>query len=513
MSQTGFISAETHNLHSGQVEATLAGEVGLLARNIVIEGNKYPGFENKLRGRVIVSCLTQDGLDYEGSAKLDAVEFRNMGQLGFDDTDDPRFSLAFHSLGETTTNYVKRCSFNVNFSPALGFFSTNSVPVEANIFYHSVGSGVIDEGSDNVYKDNLLVSILFPGTYNGAQETQNMDWYGAFNLNKATNPVLENNVVAGSEQAGIRTYGENCQDASLWINNEIHSAIFGVLLWKKSGDADSPCKRVSNMYAWRIKDTAFFMMYPASLLLSNVLSVDNKLGTNQLVCRPAAVSHEFEDKTATVRDSVFVGATPSHTCSFHQSSSSSILFFSKSKFWEGGKEDGNTGILFASFMSSVNMAPKHKFNELSSYPALHGSSYIEDVTFTNFESRDNCGIDVALMTNQGSDDAIHPIFTSGLTFVDTPEDNYVFIHYTNLVRVNPSDCVDMDCDGHKKVVVTDNDGTLLGSEQATLTSEAEKEWDGDRSHGVGNYRIPIPLRQNSDGSAIPEADKFPNKGM
>ncbi|KAK4327441.1 hypothetical protein Pmani_002105 [Petrolisthes manimaculis] len=225
MSQTDFISAETHNLHSGQVEATLAGEVGLLTRNIVIEGNKYPGFENKLRGRVIVSRLTQDGLDYEGSAKLDAVEFRNMGQLGFDDTDDPRFSLAFHSLGETTSNYVKRCSFNVNFSPALGFFSTNSVPVEANIFYHSVGSG-----SDNVYKDNLLVSMLFPGTYNGAQETQNMDWYGAFNLNKATNPVLENNVVAGSEQAGIRTYGENCQDASLWINNEIHSAIFGVLL-------------------------------------------------------------------------------------------------------------------------------------------------------------------------------------------------------------------------------------------------------------------------------------------
>ncbi|KAK4312053.1 hypothetical protein Pmani_016482 [Petrolisthes manimaculis] len=505
--------AETHNLHSGQVEATLAGEVGLLTRNIVIEGNKYPGFENKLGGRVIVSRLTQDGLDYEGSAKLDGVEFRNMGQLGFDDTDDPRFSLAFHSLGETTTNYVKRCSFNVNFSPALGFFSTNSVPVEANIFYHSVGSGVIDEGSDNVYKDNLLVSMLFPGTYNGAQETQNMDWYGAFNLNKATNPVLENNVVAGSEQAGIRTYGENCQDASLWINNEIHSAIFGVLLWKKSGDTDSPCKRVSNMYAWRIEDTAFFMMYPASLLLSNVLSVDNKLGTNQLVYRPAALSHEFENKTATVRDSVFVGATPSHSCSFHQSSSSSILFFSKSKFWEGGKEDGNTGILFASFMSGVNMAPKHKFNEVSSYPALHGSSYIEDVTFTNFGSRDNCSIDVALMTNQGSDDAIHPIFTSGLTFVDTPEDNYVFIHYTNLARVNPSDCVDMDCDGHKKVVVTDNDGSLLGSEQATLTSEAEKEWDGDRSHGVGDYRIPIPLRQNSDGSAIHEADKFPNKGI
>lgn len=55
--------------------------------------------------------------------------------------------------------------------------------------------------------------------------------------------------------------------------------------------------------------------------------------------------------------------------------------------------------------------------------------------------------------------------------------------------------------------------TPAGSAQATLTSEAENEWDGDRSHGVGDYRIPIPLRQNTNGSAIPEADKFPNKGM
>lgn len=76
-----------------------------------------------------------------GFAKLDGVEFRNMGQLGFDDTDDPRFSLAFHSVSDTTTSYVKRCSFNVNFSPALGFFSTSNVIVESNVFYHTVGSG------------------------------------------------------------------------------------------------------------------------------------------------------------------------------------------------------------------------------------------------------------------------------------------------------------------------------------------------------------------------------------
>jgi len=453
---------------------TLAAEVGLLTRNIVLEGNVYPGFEQKLGGRVIVSKLSQDGLEYEGSAQLDAVELRNMGQLGFDDADDPRFSLAFHSLGQDRPDpsYVKRCSFNNNFAPALGFFGTGNVSVESNVIYHTVGPSIRDESIGNMYKDNLVSVMLFPGTYNGASEEQNLDWYGAFELNKATRPVLENNVVAGSDQAGYRTYGESCNDETIWHNNEVHNAIFGVLLWKKVGSG-SGCTRLNNFMAWRIEDTAFYMQHYASLLLSNIVSVDNKLGTNLLVYKPPALSHSYEDKTATVQDSLFVGATSSHTCDFHQSSSAIVLFYTKGKFWEGGKEDGNTGILFGSFMSGVNMAPKHKFNEAASYPALRGSTIIKNVKFVSFVDRDgSCGKDVALMTNRDSDDGIHPIFTSGLTFLDTPQDNRVFIHRANLGRVNPSDCVDMDCDGLKKVVLQDMDGTLLGSPKATLTSQA-----------------------------------------
>lgn len=48
------------------------------------------------------------------------------------------------------------------------------------------------------------------------------------------------------------------------------SVCWSFQLWKKTGDSDVPCKRVSNVYAWRIEDTAFFMQYPTSLLLSNV---------------------------------------------------------------------------------------------------------------------------------------------------------------------------------------------------------------------------------------------------
>lgn len=40
----------------------------------------------------------------------------------------------------------------------------------------------------------------------------------------------------------------------------------------------------------------------------------------------------------------------------------------------------------------------------------------------------------------------------------------------NLNRVNPSDCVDMDCDGLKKVLIQDMDGSLLGGCLAVVVS-------------------------------------------
>lgn len=64
-----------------------------------------------------------------------------MGQIGFTDTDDPRYSLAFHGLGVNDgSNYVRKCSFNKNYNVALGFFGSSNITVESNVIYHTVGS-------------------------------------------------------------------------------------------------------------------------------------------------------------------------------------------------------------------------------------------------------------------------------------------------------------------------------------------------------------------------------------
>ena len=54
--------------------------------------------------------------------------------------------------------------------------------------------------------------------------------------------------------------------------------------------------------------------------------------------------------------------------------------------------------------------------------------------------------------------------------------------------INPSDCVDMDCDARHKVLITDADGTFLGKNE-TIISFSEYQWDGARVYGLGVCKI------------------------
>jgi len=66
--------------------------------------------------------------------------------------------------------------------------------------------------------------------------------------------------------------------------------------------------------------------------------------------------------------------------------------------------------------------------------------------------------------------------------------NLVFIEPPKVKWVNPSDCVDMDCDGHKEVLIQDIDGSLTGTIGGSVISKAEYEWNGDPRHGLGTQR-------------------------
>ena len=71
----------------------MAAEVGLLTRNVKIEGSNTPKGsipDQDFGCRVIVSKTMANGFEYVGKAKIENVEFKNCGQSGWTDSYDPR---------------------------------------------------------------------------------------------------------------------------------------------------------------------------------------------------------------------------------------------------------------------------------------------------------------------------------------------------------------------------------------------------------------------------------------
>lgn len=70
----------------------------------------------------------------------------------------------------------------------------------------------------------------------------------------------------------------------------------------------------------------------------------------------------------------------------------------------------------------------------------------------------------------------------------------------------------MECDGLKKAILRDLDGSLLGGASATIIPESEWAWDQDPRRGLGDYRIPTAMLTDSDGNRLDVDVLAPNKG-
>ena len=69
----------------------------------------------------------------------------------------------------------------------------------------------------------------------------------------------------------------------------------------------------------------------------------------------------------------------------------------------------------------------------------------------------------------------------------------------------------MDCDGLKKILVRDLDGSFLGH-KGTVLPDSAYQWGGDRRHGLGNHRIPSVMTV-SDTGGMRDMDTYaPHKG-
>ena len=145
-------------------------------------------------------------------------------------------------------------------------------------------------------------------------------------------------------------------------------------------------------------------------------------------------------------------------------------------------------------------------------PALSGIMYLQNVTFDKFNTRCSDYKDLVIRTNTLSDDVNWPIEMRQISLLDVDEASKLLINRPLAGKINPADCTDFDCDGMKKALLWDLDGSFKGS-AGSIIPDSAFEWDGSPARGLGYYRVPKPMVTMLNGSRIPYVEKMPNTGI
>lgn len=212
-----------------------------------------------------------------------------------------------------------------------------------------------------------------------------------------------------------------------------------------------------------------------------------------------------------VKDSLIVGRSAQFNCSTDLKLND-INFRSAltpASFGAGADLRGYIGLVWANFLSGGNGAPQKPWSNIMSYNALAGLLVGQNLTFVNF--RNSCATrDYMLATNMNNDDGQHPVEFSNIFLYNSDNSSKIFIHKPNAGKINPSDCVDMDCDGLKNVLFTDKDGTFLGT-SGTVNSKSDFGW-GSQQRGLGDWRIPKEALADKDGHRLNISDVYKYTG-
>ncbi|XP_066572050.1 PKHD1 like 1, tandem duplicate 1 isoform X2 [Amia ocellicauda] len=509
-------AGENFNVTGGQQSYSLAGEVGLLSRNIKIIGEDYPNwYQESFGARVLVSSISYSGIQYKGYAKIRNVEFYHSGQEGYRDYIDPRYSVAFVNLGEVTINdsYVQGCAFHHGFSPAIGVFGTDGLTIDDNVIYFTVGEGIRVWGNKNIIRRNLVSMSVWPGTYQDREETTNTLWHAAIEVNNGRNNVLQDNIVAGFERVGYRINGEPCpgifNPVESWYNNEVHGGLFGVYM---NRDGLTNCSHIQGFTVWKCWDYGIYFQTEMSVQISNITLVDNGMGIMSIIFTPPSVLHLYSDKTVQIQDGLIVGSSPNFNCSDVLKVTDANVKLSSSHRAPRPPTGGRSGVCWPTFASDHNGAPDKPHDGLMNYNAISGLLTVTNTVFESFQSVCSREKNVIFMTSPNNEDLQHPVHVQNLTIVNSTEDAKIFIHRPDVTKANPSDCVDMDCDAKKKALLKDLDGSLFGNVGAVVP-QSEYQWNGDKRHGLGDYRIPKVMLTYLNGSRIPVNQLAPYKGI
>ncbi|XP_074659740.1 fibrocystin-L-like [Tubulanus polymorphus] len=513
----------THRVNSDEIHQgktfSASCEVGLLSRNIKIIGEEYDDIEKESFGaRVVIT--KSDHPNAEARARIWYTEFYRSGQYGWTERHDPRYSVAFLNIGTATADSpssVISCAFHHGYSTAIGVFGSNNITIFDNVVHRPVGTGIQIEGIQNTIEQNLVMNSAWPGSHGGRDQSQIFTYPAGIDVINAQFVTLKNNIVVGCDRVGYRIGGEHCDasktGAPAWAGNEAHSNMHGIAIFPE--DTKIPgCVRISGFKVYKSSKFGIYVQSTTRIIVENVVLADNAVALQTVVIGPSIFSQQPSGKFVKIRDTIIIGTSNDFDCdelpprdtNYQQSTSSDI---------PRTPSGGNVGVGWPIFLSAQNRAPEKNWVGDKSYPTYDGTIHIQDTTFYKFGTEcDDGRMDRVLMTAPAIEDMLFPIETRRLTMKEVMPGHEIFMHNPSLSKVNPSDCVDMMCDGKKRALVTDHDGSFIGSRHpGTVLPVTEFQWDDNPRYGTGNYRIPLAAYMSPEGKRLDINDLFPKKGV
>ncbi|XP_024621685.1 fibrocystin isoform X1 [Neophocaena asiaeorientalis asiaeorientalis] len=444
----------------------LASEVGLLTRNIQIQGDTSCG------GRLLVGSFRKSSVEeFSGILQLFNVEIQNFG------------SPLYSSIELTDTSagsWIISCTLHQSCGGGIRAAASQGIVLNDNVVFSTAGHGIDLEGQDYSLSNNLVVLMT--------QSAWSPTWVAGIKVNQAKDIHLRGNVVAGSERLGFHIRGYRCSSPeALWSDNVAHSSLHGLHLYKETG-LDN-CTSISGFLAFKNFDYGAMLHVEHAMEIENLTLVDNTIGLLAVVYVSYAPQCYSENLQIVVRNSVIVATSSSFDCIQDRVKPRSANVTSPDRA-PSNPRGGRVGILWPVFTSEPNRWPQEPWHKVRNGHLISGIMKLQDVTFSSFvKSCYSDDLDVCILSN-AEDTGIVPLITAERTRMLKIKDKNKFYFPPLQTRKDLGRlvCSESDCESPRKYLFKDLDGRALGlPPPVSVFPKIEAEWTGS-FFNTGTFR-------------------------
>lgn len=353
------------------------------------------------------------------------------------------------------------------------------------------------------------------------------EYNGAIDVSETNSVILEDNFVAGAQRMGINFRGDICQGSNTLSPGLTHSIKGNIVYAALTGVSILPilplvadvsfylffCRKISGFTIFKSTHWGIYYHGFGSIIIDSNILIENQVGIFTFIYEPKSKDHEIGYKRAILQNNLLVGQSPTFNCKndFRVNDYNALKAVPMFAFGAGPNYDSKIGLIWSNFLDEKYDKPYKLWPGTHSYPQINGITRCYNLTFAHWGVNCFGSNDSIIATNMYNDDAQHPVIFQGTKLNNVNLGSKVWIHRPNLEKINPTACFDMDCDGLKKALLTDIDGTFLGS-SGFVFSQSEFGW-GDQSRGLGDFRIPKEALNAPNGSMLKVSDVYSYPGI